>query len=306
MRKDLEEGYIPSCIDCSRNKSSTSKPIGHLHPLPVPDECCDSISMDFIGPLPLDQGHDCILTIMDCLGSDICIIPTSTKLTTKELASLFFDNWYCENSLPSDIISDHDKLFMSKFWKHLTLLSGIKCKASTSFHPQSNRASERTNKTVNQCLHFHDECNQKGWVHALPRIRFHIMSTTNRSTGYTPFHLWFSCTPHILPPLIPSPPNPSADHINAHQVIENLQLDVSTAHNNLILAKISQSYFSNPKHINSPDYIIGNKVMLSTLNCHKEYKNKSQRRVASFGPENDNKALDTYWKNNPDSFPPPD
>lgn len=46
MRKDLEEGYIPSCIECSRNKSSTSKPTGPLHPLPVPDEHCDSISMD--------------------------------------------------------------------------------------------------------------------------------------------------------------------------------------------------------------------------------------------------------------------
>ena len=71
--------------------------------------------MDFIGPLPLDQGHDCILTIMDCLSSDVCIIPISTKLAAKDLASLFFDNWYCENGLPSNIISDHDKLFMSLY-----------------------------------------------------------------------------------------------------------------------------------------------------------------------------------------------
>ena len=100
MRKDLEEGYIPSCVECSRNKSSTSKPTGALHPLPVPDECCQSISMDFIGPLPLNQGHDCILTITDRLASDIHIIPTSTKLTAKELAVIFFDKWYCENGLP--------------------------------------------------------------------------------------------------------------------------------------------------------------------------------------------------------------
>ena len=38
MRKDLEEGYVPSCMDCQHNKSSTSKPTGPLHPLPVPDE----------------------------------------------------------------------------------------------------------------------------------------------------------------------------------------------------------------------------------------------------------------------------
>src|SRR6202522_4877624 len=30
MCKNLEEGYIPSCVDCSRNKSPTSKPSGPL------------------------------------------------------------------------------------------------------------------------------------------------------------------------------------------------------------------------------------------------------------------------------------
>lgn len=252
MRTDLENGYIPSCIDCSRNKSSTSKPSNPLHPLPVPDERCQLISMDFIGPLPTDQGHNCILTITDHLGSDIHIIPTSTTLTAKELTSLFFDSWYCENGLPSDIVSNHNKLFMSTFWKHLTTLTGIGCKASSSFHPQSNGASERTNKTINQCLRFHVERNQKGWVRALPRIRFHIMSTINKSTGYSPFHLRFGRSPRILPPLITPPPNPSNENITACKVIHHLQSDVADARDNLILAKISQSHFTShniPTHL---------------------------------------------------------
>lgn len=152
MRKDLQQGYIPSCIDCQHNKSTTKKTSGPLHPLPVPNEHCDSISMDYIGPPPMDQGHDCILTIADRLGSDIQIIPTSTSLNAKELAITFFDHWYCKNGLPNDIISSCDKLFMSSFWKHLNIISGIKNKASSSYHPKSNGASERTNKTVNQCL----------------------------------------------------------------------------------------------------------------------------------------------------------
>ena len=287
MRKDLEEGYIPSCVECSRNKSSTSKPTGALHPLPVPDERCQSISMDFIGPLPLDQGHDCILTITDRLSSDIRIIPTSTKLTAKDLAVLFFDKWYCENGLPSDIVSDRDKLFMSSFWKHLTLLTGISCKASSSFHPQSNGVSERTNKTVNQCLRFHVKRNQKGWVQALPRIRFHIMSSVNKSTGYSPFHLRFGRTPRVLPPLLEPPPNPSNDHISAREIIENLQNDVADARDNLLLAKISQSYFSNPKRGNDPVFQIGDKVMLNTLHRRRDYKSKGQHRAAKFMPRYD-------------------
>jgi Integrase zinc binding domain len=296
MRKDLEDGYIPSCADCSRNKNSTSKPSGPLHPLPIPDGRCESVSMDFIGPLPLDQGHDCILTITDRLGSDIRIIPTSTTLTAKDLAVLFFDNWYCENGLPSDIVSDRDKLFMSAFWKHLTIISGVKCKASTSYHPQTNGASERTNKTVIQCLRFHVERNQKGWVRAIPRICFHIMSTTNKSTGYTPFHLRFGRSPRILPPLIPPPLNPSDDHISAREIIENLQTDVADARDNLILAKISQSHFANPNRAEQPHYQIGDKVMLSTLNRRKDYKTKGQKRVAKFMPRFDGpyQIIDTH------------
>ena len=79
MRTDLEHGYILACVECQRNKSSTKTPIGPLHPLPVPDDRCQSIAMDFIGPLPSDEGHDCILTITDRLGSDVRVIPTSIK-----------------------------------------------------------------------------------------------------------------------------------------------------------------------------------------------------------------------------------
>ena len=89
MRQHLEQAYIPSCSDCQRNKSRTTKPFGPLHPLPVPDRRCDSVAIDFIGPLPVDDSFDCILTFTDRLGSDIRIIPTTCSLTAQELASIF-------------------------------------------------------------------------------------------------------------------------------------------------------------------------------------------------------------------------
>jgi len=38
MWRDLEQGYVTSCPDCQRNKSSTTKPYGPLHPLPILDQ----------------------------------------------------------------------------------------------------------------------------------------------------------------------------------------------------------------------------------------------------------------------------
>jgi hypothetical protein len=100
MCRDLEQAYIPSCVDCMHNKSSTTHPPGLLHPLPVAEGHGNSITMDFIGPLLLDKNFNCILTIMDRLGSDIRIIPTRSDITAEDLAVIFFDNWYCENGLP--------------------------------------------------------------------------------------------------------------------------------------------------------------------------------------------------------------
>jgi len=76
--------------------------------------------MDFVGPLPVDDGFDYILTITDHIGSDIQIIPMVTDLSAEKLAELFFNHWYCENGLPQEIISDRDKLFTSHFLEGIT------------------------------------------------------------------------------------------------------------------------------------------------------------------------------------------
>jgi hypothetical protein len=96
MRTDLMEAYIPACIDCQRNKSSTSKPHGPLHPLPIPGAWGDSVALDFIGLLPEDEGYNCILSMTDRMGSDVRIVPTRTNIAADELALLFFQNWYCK------------------------------------------------------------------------------------------------------------------------------------------------------------------------------------------------------------------
>jgi hypothetical protein len=222
MCRNLKRAYIPSCADCQRNKSRTTKPVGPLHPLPVPDQRCDSVAIDFIGPLPPDEGFDSIVTFTDRSGSDIRIIPTHTNSTAEQLAHLFFKEWYCENGLPLDIVSDRDKLFVSRFWKALHKLTGVTLKMSTAYHPETDGASERTNKTVIQCVRFAIEIDQHGWVRALPKVRFDIMNTINASTGFTPFQLRFGKSPQILPPLISLDDDEERD-VTAREIIAQMQ-----------------------------------------------------------------------------------
>jgi hypothetical protein len=284
MRKDLEEGYLPSCTDCQRNKSSTQKSAGPLHPLPVPDDRCQSVTMDFIGPLPEDNGYNCILTLTDRLNSEYRFIPTRTDISAKQLALIFFDKWYCENGLPAELFSDRDKLFMSRFWRYFTLLTGIKHKASTAYHPQTDGASERTNKTLIQALRFHVERNQKGWVAALPRIRFNLMCTTNKSTGYTPFMLRYGRNPVVLPPLTSTREPITQDEMDARALLTHLHKSLNEAKDNLLTAKISQAFEANKsRNASAPfPYNVGDSILLSTLHRRKEYLSQNGKQAAKF------------------------
>jgi hypothetical protein len=120
-------------------------------------------------------------------------------MTAAKIANLF-NHRCCANGLPLNIVSDRDKAFTSKFSKALHRLTGIHLKLSTAYHPQTDGLSERTDKTVNQALRYFVNRRQSGWVNALPRVRFNVMSSTNASTGYTNFHLHLGRSPRLLPP----------------------------------------------------------------------------------------------------------
>jgi len=234
----------------------------------------------------MDNTFDCILTITDRLGADIRIIPTQTNITAKNLTVLFFNNWYCENGLPSDIVCDQDKLFVSRFWRALMKLTGVKLKMSSAYHPETDGSSKHSNKTVNQMLRFHVNRNQKGWVHALPRICFQIMNTVNPSMKFLHFQLHLGRSPRIIPPIIPHSLSTelcaSAEITSA--TIGQLSDDVAEARDNFLLTKITQSHHADATCGPNPNYKINNLVMLSTKHWRHAYKKKGEKRTAKFFP----------------------
>jgi Integrase zinc binding domain len=292
MRRDLARGYISGCMDCQRNKSSTSKTAGPLHPLPVPDKRFDSVAIDFIGPLPKDDGFDAIVTMTDRLGADIQIAACTTNITVEDFAFLFFDRWYCENGCPLEIISDHDKIFVSKFWRALIKLTGINHKLSTAYHPQMDGSSEQSNKTIVQCLHFHVERNQKGWVKPLPKVRFDIMNSPNRSTGVSPFVLKTGCSPRLLPPIVSPPTTTEAasevpQEVEARAFMERMEEETNAARDNLVAAKIKQVHSVNKDRVPDPAFQVGDRVMLATAHRQRDYICAKDRHVAKFMPRFD-------------------
>ncbi|OJT13579.1 Transposon Ty3-I Gag-Pol polyprotein, partial [Trametes pubescens] len=288
MWRELEAMYIPSCDACQRNKGETHRPRGPLHPLPVPDARCDSVAIDFVGPLPTDGGMDCIVTMTNRPGSDMRFIPCRTDMSAEDFAGLFFQHWYCENGLPLNVVSDRDKIFMGKFWRALHKLMGVKLDMSSSYHPQTDGSSERTNKTVVQMLRYHVVRNQTGWVRALPLIRFQLMNTVNASTGYSPFHLRHGRSPRVIPPITEQEITAVTEATDenattsALEALRRLETDVMEAQDTLLMAKAAQAFFANSSRGAERAYAVGDKVLLSTFHRRREYMQRGSHRIAKF------------------------
>ena len=57
MYKDFKK-YIAKCGTCQRNKSENVMTLGLLHPLHIPNQKWEEISVDFIEELPVSDGKD--------------------------------------------------------------------------------------------------------------------------------------------------------------------------------------------------------------------------------------------------------
>jgi len=103
--------YVEECDTCQRNKNHTEQPAGKLVPNSIPEKPWTHISADFITKLPLAQGYDSILVVVDKLTKMVHFIPTTEKTTAEGLARLFRDNVWELHSLPESIISDRRPQF---------------------------------------------------------------------------------------------------------------------------------------------------------------------------------------------------
>jgi len=117
-------------------------------PNSIPEKPWTHISADFITKLPLAQGYDSILVVVDRLTKMVHFIPTIEKTSAEGLARLFRDNVWKLHGLPESIISDRGPQFATGLMKELNRMLGIKSKLSTVFYPQTDGQTERVNQEL--------------------------------------------------------------------------------------------------------------------------------------------------------------
>ncbi|KAJ2917183.1 hypothetical protein MD484_g3247, partial [Candolleomyces efflorescens] len=257
--------FCDTCPTCKQNKPDNQRPYGLLNPLPVPLYPWDSIGVDFVGPFPdssnRDGTFDNITVIIDHFTSMVHLVPSRIDYNAKQVAELMFECVYKLHGLPRSIVSDRDVLFTSTFWKRLNDLIGPKLKMSSAYHPETDGATERANRTLVQMLRELVNEKQTDWVHKLPAIEFALNSASSETTGFSPFFLNTGRMPRSM--IWNSAPSSEFPAVRNFALQRKLAL--MSAHDSIIAARVKQVRDANSKRRPAP-FKVHDLVYLSTKN----------------------------------------
>ena len=199
LKKDVRE-FVRSCDVCQQFKYDAAASPGLLQPLPIPEKVWSDISMDFLEGLPNSRGFTVIWVVVDRLSKYAHFIPLSHPYTVVSIAQLFLDHIYKLHGLPTSIVSDRDKIFVSHFWQELFKLLGTQLKLSTSYHPQTDGQSE----VVDRCLQTYLRCmtaeRPKDWSKWLPLAEWWYNTSYHTAINSTPYAIVYGqAAPTHLP-----------------------------------------------------------------------------------------------------------
>lgn len=112
-----------------------------------------TIAMDFIIKLPVSQGYDSILTIMDHDCTKVVVLLLCKKeIDSLGMAKLYLTHVFPYVGLPKKVILDCDPQFTSKVFQEICDLLKIRQNIVSTYHPQTDGQSEKTNQHVKMAL----------------------------------------------------------------------------------------------------------------------------------------------------------
>jgi len=91
------------------------------------------------------------------------------------------------HGVPSNIVSDRDPRFTSRFWQTLQEALGTKLRLSSTYHPQIDGQSERTIQSLEDFLRTCVLDHLGSWNEVLPLVEFTYNNSYQASIGMAHF-----------------------------------------------------------------------------------------------------------------------
>ena len=111
------------------------------------------VAIYFITKLPRTvEQHDSIMVVVDKLKKNAYFIPVKTTHKATNIVEIYMKEVVRLYGVPNEIVSDKDPNFNSKFLKIFFNGFWNKLNFSTTYHPESNEKTNRTNRIIEDML----------------------------------------------------------------------------------------------------------------------------------------------------------
>ena len=244
---------------CLRTKAQRRKPFSELHPLPIPEERWDVVSVDFIMELLDAHGFNATMVVVDSVSKQGHFMPTHTTITALGAAQLYLQHVWKLHGLPRSTLSDRGSQFIAEFMHKLYCLLGITISSSTVYHPQSNSQTEHVNQELEQYICVFVNERQDNWDTLLPLGEFAYNNHTHSSTQHSPFFIDTGRHPQMgfEPGQRPS----KLEAIN--EFASRMKSTLDEARVALTKSKDDMARYYNQRRTPAPTFVAGEKVYLN-------------------------------------------
>jgi hypothetical protein len=230
--------FVRQCDTCQNAKHSNQHPQGLLQPLPTPAGAWQDITVDFIDGLPLSEGANTILVVVDRFTKYAHFVPMKHPFSAPQVARVFTDSVVRLHGMPRSIVSDRGAIFTSTFWRQLFARLGTKLKFTTAYHPQTDGQTERVNQSLEMYLRCSIQDNPKQWKQWLSLAEFWYNSATHTSIGMSPFKALYGHEPNpgAMPTVTPDDISPTAATLTDRSaILELLKTNLAKSRNRMKL-----------------------------------------------------------------------
>jgi transposase InsO family protein len=137
-----------------------------------------------------DNNKKYILTCQNNLSKYLIAVLLASQ-NAEEVTTAFVNHIVLIYGIPTEIVTDQGPNFMGDVFKRICKLFNIEKICTTAYHPESNGALERTQKTLSNYLRCFCDKKLNDWDEWLPFACFTYNMTPHSVTKYTPYELLF-------------------------------------------------------------------------------------------------------------------
>jgi hypothetical protein len=192
--------------------------------------------MNFVEGLPKSHGKDVILVVVDRLTKYAHFLPLAHPYTVQKIAQIFVDNILKLHGPPTVIITDRDRIFLSKLWTEIFSAMKISLHFSTAYHPESDGQTERVNQCMEQYLRCMAFQEPKQWSKWLPAAEFWYNTSFHTAIKMYPFEALYEYPPPLLtelPTLTTLSTEAQQTLLEKEHMITILQQNLAKAHHTM-------------------------------------------------------------------------